>query len=123
MVTSTLTPDQQPGDVGQLAPRLDWRGRAFHGPKRDPTSYAASDAPVLAVSDAKVVAAGDGQPDQVPGDPKPASPERADGNFVMLDLGDGRYANYARRRRRICTSTSWTDRCSPRRSGFRMSSR
>ena len=74
---------------------LDSRGRLFHGPKSNPTSYAAYDAPVLAVSDAKVVAASDGLPDQVPADPKPVSPERADGNFVMLDLGDGRYANYA----------------------------
>lgn len=75
--------------------RLDSQGRLFTGKKTDPASYAAYDAPVLAVSDATVVAASDGLPDQVPGDPKPVPAEHADGNFVMLDLGDGRYANYA----------------------------
>lgn len=57
--------------------------------------YAAYGAPVLAVADATVVAASDHLPDQVPGAPKPVPAERADGNFVMLDLGGGRYTNYA----------------------------
>ncbi len=75
--------------------RLDSKRRLFAGDQTDSASYTAYDAPVLAVSDATVVATSDGLPDQVPGDPDPVPAEQADGNFVMLDLGDGRYANYA----------------------------
>jgi hypothetical protein len=75
--------------------RFDARRRLFAGDARDPKAYTAYGAPVLAVADARVVAASDGLPDQVPGAPEPVVPADADGNFVMLDLGDGRYANYA----------------------------
>lgn len=83
--------------------RLDSKGRLFTGDPKDPASYEAYDAPVLAVSDATVVATSDGLPDQVPNDPEPVPAEEADGNFVMLDLGDGRYANYAHLQRGTIT--------------------
>jgi hypothetical protein len=51
--------------------------------------------PVLAVADARVVAAADRFPDQIPNDPKPVTIRQADGNYVILALGRGRYAFYA----------------------------
>jgi hypothetical protein len=51
--------------------------------------------PVLAVADAKVVAAADRFPDQIPNHPEPVTIEEADGNYVILALGAGRYAFYA----------------------------
>lgn len=51
--------------------------------------------PVIAVADAGVVAAVDRFPDQVPNHPRPVNLQQADGNHVILDLGDGRYAFYA----------------------------
>ena len=51
--------------------------------------------PVVAVADAGVVTAVDRFPDQVPNHPKPVTLQQADGNHVILDLGDGRYAFYA----------------------------
>jgi hypothetical protein len=52
-------------------------------------------APVIAVADATVVAAVDQFPDQIPNHPEPVDIEEADGNYVVLNLGDGRYAFYA----------------------------
>jgi hypothetical protein len=51
--------------------------------------------PVLAVADARVVAAVDRFPDQIPNDPEPVTIRQADGNYVILALGRGRYAFYA----------------------------
>jgi Peptidase family M23 len=51
--------------------------------------------PVLAVAPARVVAAVDRFRDQVPTDPRPVTLREADGNHVILALGDGRYAFYA----------------------------
>jgi hypothetical protein len=52
--------------------------------------------PVIAVADATVVAAVDGLPDQTPGSPPTGiTLETAEGNHVILDLGNGRYAFYA----------------------------
>jgi hypothetical protein len=51
--------------------------------------------PVLAVADAKVVKAVDQYDDQIPGQTVGITIENADGNHVILDLGDGRYAFYA----------------------------
>jgi hypothetical protein len=51
---------------------------------------------VIAVADATVVAAVDELPDQTPGMPPTGiTLETADGNHVILDLGNGRYAFYA----------------------------
>jgi hypothetical protein len=51
--------------------------------------------PVIAVGDAKVVAAVDRFGDQIPNHPKPVGLDEADGNHVILSLGGGRYAFYA----------------------------
>jgi hypothetical protein len=51
--------------------------------------------PVLAVASARVVAAVDRFPDQVPTDPRAVTLREADGNHVILALGGGRYAFYA----------------------------
>jgi Peptidase family M23 len=51
--------------------------------------------PVLAVADAKVVAAVDRFPDQIPNHQRQVTLEQADGNDVILSLGSGRYAFYA----------------------------
>ena len=75
--------------------RFDAQSRLFVGDKTKASDYVAYGAPVLAVADATVVAASDHLPDQVPHSPKPVPAAEADGNFIMLDLGDGRYANYA----------------------------
>ncbi len=58
-------------------------------------SWPTYDQPVLAVADATVVQAANDFPDQVPNNPTPVSLEQADGNYVILDLGAGRYAFYA----------------------------
>jgi hypothetical protein len=74
---------------------LDEAGRLGVGDLNLNESYPSFGQPVIAVADAVVVAAVDQYPDQVPFDPKNVTLESADGNHVILDLGDGRYANYA----------------------------
>jgi murein DD-endopeptidase MepM/ murein hydrolase activator NlpD len=80
---------------------VDWEqlnasGRIYSGPRQDLKSYAIFGQPVLAVADAVVVSATDGLPEQTPGKfPSDISLDEADGNFVMLDLGNQRYALYA----------------------------
>jgi murein DD-endopeptidase len=46
---------------------------------------------VLAVTDGTIAAALDDTPDDLP---QPVAPERASGNYVSIDLGDGRFAFY-----------------------------
>lgn len=50
---------------------------------------------LLAVADARVVAAVDGLPDQPPHHPDPVPEDQADGNHVILDVGGGVYVLYA----------------------------
>lgn len=69
--------------------------RLFTGDSRKASNYFGYGAPVLAVADATVVAVSDHLQDQVPLDPKPVVATEADGNFIMLNLGGGHYANYA----------------------------
>lgn len=75
---------------------LDDENRITFG---DPTlneSTAGFGQPVIAVADATVVHAFDGLPDQTPGAPPVGiSLDTADGNYVILDLGNGYYAFYA----------------------------
>lgn len=76
--------------------RLDEDHRLFAGDPLDVRSYAAYDAPVLAVADAQVTRVVDGLPDQIPGElPEGITLAEADGNHVILDLGNGVYALYA----------------------------
>ena len=83
---------------------IDWQqienGARFSGDIRDKRSYHSYGKPVLAVADAKVVAARDGLPDNVPGHFEafhPAVPITIDtmgGNTITLDLGGGQFAYY-----------------------------
>jgi hypothetical protein len=88
--------------------QLDAEGRFVHGDASDVRNYAGYGRDVLAVADATVLATGDELSDQVPGkDPDPATLtlETVDGNHVVLDLGNGRYAMYAHLQRGSVTVT------------------
>jgi hypothetical protein len=58
-------------------------------------SWPTYDQPVLAVTDAKVVAAADEFKDQIPNSPQPVTIAEADGNYVILKIKEGIYAFYA----------------------------
>jgi hypothetical protein len=79
---------------------IDWNGvdaqdRMVVGNPDLNRSWVFYDKPVLAVADARVVAAVDRFPDQVPNHPRPVTIREADGNYVILALGKGRFAFYA----------------------------
>jgi hypothetical protein len=80
---------------------VDWEqlnagGRIYTGPQDKLESYAIFGQPVLAVANAVVVNVIDGQPEQTPGSyPTNIPLEDADGNCVILDLGNRHYALYA----------------------------
>lgn len=76
--------------------QLDAQGRIYNGPQEKLESYAIFGKPVLAVADARVVSVVDGLPEQTPGKFPTSLPlEEADGNSVILDLGNQQYALYA----------------------------
>jgi hypothetical protein len=79
--------------------QLDRQGRIYAGgkeAKEAPRSYTIYGKEALAVANARVAATLDGLPEQIPGQyPKNIPIEQADGNSVVLDLGDGNYALYA----------------------------
>jgi hypothetical protein len=75
--------------------QLDADNRLFAGDRTLNPSYPGYGQPVLAVADATVVASVDRYPDQIPEAPTGVTLENAEGNHVILDLGDGRYALYA----------------------------
>lgn len=76
--------------------QMDAHGRIYAGTQQDPKSYTIFGKPVLAVADATVVGLTDGLPEQTPGKfPSIISLDEADGNSVILDLGEHRYAMYA----------------------------
>jgi Peptidase family M23 len=80
---------------------VDWEqtdasGRIYAGPREKLESYAIFGQPVLAVADALVVSLIDGEPEQTPGNyPTNIPLDKADGNCIILDLGNHRYALYA----------------------------
>src|ERR1700761_1566118 len=80
---------------------VDWEqlnasGAIYSGPREKLESYAIFGRPALAVADAVVASITDGAPEQTPGKyPTHISPVSADGNSVILDLGQSRYALYA----------------------------
>ena len=78
--------------------RLDAQGRIINGSLNDVRSYTSYGADVLAVADGVVVGVLDSLQDQVPPnlpDPATINLGNVDGNHVVLDLGQGRYAFYA----------------------------
>ena len=76
--------------------QLDASGRIYTGPQEKLESYTIFGKPTLAVADARVVSVVDGLPEQTPGKfPSNLPLAEADGNSVILDLGNQRYALYA----------------------------
>jgi Peptidase family M23 len=76
--------------------QMDTSGHIYTGPREKLESYAIFGQPVLAVANAVVVSVIDGQPEQTPGSyPTNIALDAADGNFIILDLGEKRYALYA----------------------------
>jgi hypothetical protein len=76
--------------------QIDAQGRIYNGPRERLESYTIFGKPVLAVADGVVVAVTDGLPEQTPGKyPANIPLGAADGNSVLLDLGEQRYAMYA----------------------------
>jgi murein DD-endopeptidase MepM/ murein hydrolase activator NlpD len=88
--------------VGSLAQRyaVDWEqldadDRIYSG-KKKVENYTIYGQEAIAAADATVVKVVDGLPEQKPGVfPEGISPEEADGNSVILDIGGGNYALYA----------------------------
>jgi hypothetical protein len=81
---------------------IDWvklgpDGRLFHEDKAKNANWYGFGTPVLAVADAVVSAAHDGVPENEPSDQRavPITLETVGGNYLILDLGAGRYAFYA----------------------------
>ncbi len=76
--------------------QLDSQSRVYSGPREKLESYTIFGKPVIAVADGVVVNTANDQPEQMPGQfPNGISLTQADGNFVILDLGQNRYALYA----------------------------
>ena len=76
--------------------QLDAQGRIYTGDREKLESYTIFGKPVVAVADAVVASVTDGLPEQTPGKfPTDISLEEADGNSVILDLGEQHYATYA----------------------------
>jgi murein DD-endopeptidase MepM/ murein hydrolase activator NlpD len=82
---------------------IDWvkvnpQGRTFDGDAKQNAAYLAHGQEAIAVADGTIAAIKDGIPENVPGITSRAVPITMDtigGNFVVLDLGEGRYAFYA----------------------------
>ncbi|MCU1248114.1 MAG: secreted peptidase [Edaphobacter sp.] len=76
--------------------QLDAQGRIYAGDREKLESYTIFGKPVLAVAEATVASVTDGLPEQTPGKyPGNISLDQADGNSVILDLGEQHYALYA----------------------------
>jgi hypothetical protein len=76
--------------------QLDAQGRIYTGDREKLQSYTIFGKPVIAVAEATVASVTDGLPEQTPGKyPSNIPLDQADGNSVILDLGEQRYAMYA----------------------------
>jgi hypothetical protein len=79
-------------DFVQLAPN----GRLWNGPADLNSSFAYFGDPIHAAAPGRVVRIQDGRPEQVPGRlPEGQTVETAGGNYVVVDIGGGRFAFYA----------------------------
>lgn len=78
--------------------KLDTGGRTFSGDRLKNENYYAQGAEALAVGDGVVADTKDSIPENIPGANSRAVPitlETVGGNYVIIDLGAGRYAFYA----------------------------
>jgi Peptidase family M23 len=76
--------------------QADPQNRIFTGDPHNPASYSIFGKEVLAVADGTVVGTRNDLPEQTPGTyPAGISIDEADGNYVVLDIGNGFFVNYA----------------------------
>jgi hypothetical protein len=76
--------------------QLQRDGRLYTGDKTKLESYPYVGAPIHAVAAGRIVAVADGRPEQPPGaNPTGLTLDEYGGNYVVQDIGDGRYAFYA----------------------------
>ena len=76
--------------------QMDEKGRIYSGPREKLESYTIFGKPVFSVADGVVAVVVTGQPEQVPGKyPTNISVEQADGNSVIVDIGQHHFALYA----------------------------
>ncbi|MCX2934239.1 M23 family metallopeptidase [Mycobacterium sp. CVI_P3] len=76
--------------------QADERNRIFIGDPKNPESYRIFGQQVHAVADGTVVGTRNDLPEQTPGTyPANIPIDEADGNFVVLDIGNGFFVNYA----------------------------
>ncbi len=78
--------------------KMDTNGRRFTGDSLKNESYYAHGTDAIAVADGIIAAVKDSIPENIPGPASRAVPitlETVGGNFVILDIGQGRYAFYA----------------------------
>jgi Peptidase family M23 len=76
--------------------QMDATRHIYTGPREKLESYAIFGQPALAVANAVVASVIEGQPEQTPGSyPTNIALDKADGNCVILQLGEKRYALYA----------------------------
>jgi hypothetical protein len=76
--------------------RLDGKGRIYVGDRLEPSSYRIYGDKAFAVAEGSVVATINDLEEQTPGKMHEDIPiEEADGNSVVIDLGNGFFANYA----------------------------
>lgn len=78
--------------------KLNDTASSFSGDRANNASYLAEGAEAIAVADGTVTSTKDGIPENVPGIDSRAVPitlETIGGNFVVIDIGQGRYAFYA----------------------------
>ncbi len=75
--------------------QVDSSGRIFQGDPADVNSYEIYGKDAHAFANATVAAAVDEYPDQVPQTVEDVNLQNADGNHVVLDLGNGNYVLYA----------------------------
>jgi murein DD-endopeptidase MepM/ murein hydrolase activator NlpD len=80
---------------------IDWvrvgqNGKLWEGPRDELSSYPYYGAKVRSVADGRVVGTRDTEPEQTPGDfPSILDLNDFGGNYVVVDIGEGRYAYYA----------------------------
>jgi Peptidase family M23 len=76
--------------------QLDDEGRLFTGDPTRLSSYPSYGAPVYAAADGIVARTHTGEPDNTPGElPPVVSLRNIGGNYVVVDMGEGRFAFYA----------------------------
>ncbi len=77
--------------------QVDREGWPYRGDPARNESWLGYGAELLAVADGVVIEVRDGIPENVPGEPPvvPINLDTVAGNYVVLDIGNGRYAGYA----------------------------